>query len=434
MLMTAIVASLSLGQLIANALPCGRLAEGPAQSGSYADPSEVQAHGLAKSAALPNITKTWAGTFKVLVIRVGFADSANCLDTITINKTTASLDTLYGEMSRNKFQFKWKTYGPILQSPGTIEENSADFPKLQAWIAAQLTAAGFKQGSDYDFYLAHLPRMHRPFIYAGLSDGAGGNWINGKFGDITVGHELGHTLGLVHAHAIQAGGTDTFGTPGNDSHSAEYGNPFDIMGNGLSKGQFTTLSKWCLHKGRTIALRVPSDNPKYNYWLEYRTGTLGTLDTAARLGTTVMFQGFRTQQSDPKDAWFLDTSPGSNPDTTKGLRFNFDLIDGVLAVGKSLQDKYGKTSFKTLAINNGTWNQDGWVDVQIDLSGTVSLNRPIASGMRALRKDENPAIDMLGRTLDGLAPDRTLSIKVEDGSIRLIGRGFGPGSGGVGRE
>jgi len=133
----------------------------------------------------------------------------------------------------------------------------------------------------------------------------------------------------------------------------------------------------------------------------------------------VLFQGFRTPY-DAQDAWFLDTTPGSKPDTTLGLRFNFDLLDGVLDVGKSFQDKYGKTSFKTLAINSGTWNQDGWVDVQIDFSGTVPVDRRIARDLRYFGKDESPSLNMMGRTMAGFNPARTLSIKVENGSTRLV--------------
>jgi hypothetical protein len=222
----------------------------------------------------------------------------------------------------------------------------------------------------------------------------------------------------------------------------EYGNPYDVMGNGLGKGHFTTYSKWRLgwvdadeikeittsgtyriyahdnafHQGHTIALSIPSGNANYRYWLEYRTGNIGGLDTAARLGATVLLGG--TADGIDSHPWFVDTTPGSKPDITPGYRFDFDRIDGVLAVGHSFQDKFGKTIIKTLAINNGTWNENGWVDIQVDFSGTVPIDRRFTLNRGPFQKGETARLNALGRNLQGFSTAPSFSIKKGTRSTR----------------
>jgi hypothetical protein len=383
---------------------------------------------LAKTAELPKISKTWSGKLKALVIRVGFSDGAYAVDTAAISKTNATVNTLYRAMSRNTFEWDWKLYPVILNAPGTKADYGANFSSLQSWIAQQMTAAGLKRGIDYDVYVATFPQIN--VGWSGLSNLRDADWINGSYSAGVTGHELGHSLGLPHAHSIEAG-VDMFGTPGTTSQTNEYGNPYDIMGRGGSTAHFNVLYKWRigwedadeikeakqsgiyriyaqdngLHKARTIGLRVPSGNLNYGYWFEYRT-----ISTSARNGATVMFQGFRTATN--LDSWYLDTTPGSK---TSG-----DESDGVLAVGKSFQDKYGETTFKTLAINSGTWTEEGWVDLQVTIPGTNPVSLARNRGIAIFRDGTAPSFDMLGRSLAGLSPARTLAIKVENGSTRLV--------------
>src|SRR5690606_41646982 len=55
---------------------------------------------LAKSEALPRINKVWTGKLKALVIRVGMSDAPYTVDTASIGRTNASINTLYRAMSR----------------------------------------------------------------------------------------------------------------------------------------------------------------------------------------------------------------------------------------------------------------------------------------------------------------------------------------------
>jgi hypothetical protein len=411
----ALAGSLSMGTALAQdeEVSCGT-------------PDEPSA--LAKTADLPKITKTWSGKLKAMVIRVGFSDAPYAVDTAIINKTNGTINTLYRNMSRNTFEWDWKLYGPILTAPGTKADYGANFSSLQSWITAQMTAAGLKRGTDYDVYVASFPQI--AVGWAGLSNMRDADWINGSYSAGVTGHELGHSLGLPHAHSIEAG-TDMFGTPGTTSQTNEYGNPYDIMGRGGSTGHFNVLYKWRIgwedadeikevkasgtyriyaqdnpaHKARTIGLKVISGNINYAYWFEYRT-----VSTTARTGANVMFQGFRTNTN--LDSWYLDTTPGSK---TSG-----DESDGVLGVGKSFQDKYGEITFKTLAINTGVWNEEGWVDLQITIPGTTPVALRQNRNIHIYREGESTSFNVMGRALEGLSPTRTLAVTVKDGSTRLV--------------
>ncbi|MDQ3001585.1 MAG: hypothetical protein M3Y08_10025 [Fibrobacterota bacterium] len=383
---------------------------------------------LGKSADIPRINKVYAGKLKALVIRVGFSDAPYAIDTAVINKTNTTINTLYRTMSRNTFEWDWRIHPLILNAPGTKAGYGSNFSSLQSWISSQMTAAGLKRGTDYDVYVAAFPQIVVGWV--GLSNMRDGNWINGNYGASVTGHELGHSLGLPHAHSIEAG-PDMFGIPGTTTQTNEYGNPYDIMGRGGSSGHFNVLYKWRIgwedtveikevkssgtyrifahdnaaHKGRTIGIRVPSGNPNYAYWFEYRT-----ISTSARNGVAVMFQGFRTATN--LDSWYLDTTPGS--------RTSSDESDGVLVVGKQFQDKYGENTFKTLAINTGTWNEDGWVDLQINIPGSPVGLISGKKGIGLMDGADATSFDLMGRAVSDLSPVKTLVVKPVNGSPRLI--------------
>jgi hypothetical protein len=381
-------------------------------------PDDV-AGSLAKAADIPKITKSYSGKLRAIVIRVAFADAGYTVDTSTINKTNASINTLYRAMSRNAFEWDFRIYDKIFTAPGTRAAYGANFASLQSWIASQMAAAGLKRTTDYDVYVASFPQID--VGWAGLSNLRDADWINGSYSAGVTGHELGHSLGLPHAHSIEAG-PDMFGIPGTTSQTNEYGNPYDIMGRGGSTGHFNVLYKWrvgwedadeiqevkasgtyrvyaqdnAAHKGRVIGLRVPSGNPNYAYWFEYRT-----ISASARNGAAVMFQGFRTATN--LDSWYLDTTPGS--------RTSSDEADGVLAVGRQFQDKYGEATFKTLAINAGTWNENGYVDLQITVPGTVPVTLSLDRNIRLFTPNGMPAYDMTGRAVKGRTAVQSLVVK-----------------------
>ncbi len=137
-----------------------------------------------------------------------------------------------------------------------------------------------------------------------------------------------------------------------------------------------------LHRGRLIGIRVPTGNPAYAYWFEYRS-----VNTGARNGATLFFQGFTSTTN--IDTWFMDTTPGS--------RTSGDESDGVLAVGKEFTDKYGTATFKTVGLNSGVWDQEGWVELNINIVGTILIKSRNTQVLRNEWLAESPLVNLLGR-------------------------------------
>ena len=386
---------------------------------------------LAKTAGsqqdLPRIAKVWKGKLKGRIIRVSFSDKPYSITEEALNTASETVNKLYRDMSRNTFEWDFIIHPTILAAPGTAAEYGANFNSLQSWITSQIKAAGLARGTDYDVYIASFPNIS--VGWAGLSNMSDADWINGSYSAGVVGHELGHSVSLPHAHSIEAG-SDMFGTPGTTSQTNEYGNPFDIMGRGGNTAHFNAMYKWRIgwedvgevqevktsglyrlyahdnatHKDRLLSIRVPTGNAAYAYWFEYRT-----IATAARTGANVLFQGFRSATN--LDDWYLDTTPGSK---TSG-----DESDGVLAVGKEFKDKYGEGSYKVIAVSTGVTGPEAWMDIQVTIPGTslfpdrhVNLLRP--------GWDDASAFSLMGRSLKGSQSSQAIILKGAAGRTQQI--------------
>jgi hypothetical protein len=114
-------------------------------------------------------------------------------------------------------------------------------------------------------------------------------YANNTAGLLVIAHELGHNFGLLHAASLKCGVNVIGGT----CTSAEYGDPFDVMGNNRAM-HFASAQKnmlgWlpagtvALHKagtapyaltpsgtagGARYAVTIPA-GPQRTYWIEYR--------------------------------------------------------------------------------------------------------------------------------------------------------------------
>lgn len=126
--------------------------------------------------------------------------------------------------------------------------------------------------SSYTNFVYMFPKS-ACFTWAGLAD-VGGNpsnaWINGSFTLSTVGHELGHNFGLLHAKAINCDESPIT----SNCNFISYGDPADIMGsawNGHVNSVFKEYLGW-LNNGTTPPITMVQNSGSYT--LEpYETNT-----------------------------------------------------------------------------------------------------------------------------------------------------------------
>ena len=154
------------------------------------------------------------------------------------------------------------------------------------------------------------------------------SWIKQTSSVLVIGHELGHNFGLLHAASLDCGANVIGGT----CTSAEYGDPFNMMGNQRAM-HFASAQKDLLgwlpagtvatHKagtasysltpiespaGAKYAVKIPA-GPARTYWVEYRQ-PLG-FDSACPLIRT-MARKFASPARSNRSARVAPTTPSSS--------------------------------------------------------------------------------------------------------------------------
>jgi len=194
--------------------------------------------------------------------------------------------------------------------------------------------------------------------WAGLAwVGAPGAWINGTgvFRTNIIAHEMGHNFGLLHAGSLNCNGVVIGG--GNCS-VAEYGDPFDTMGNQhpshFNAVQKSSILGWIAPSGvkthtsgstnytltpiesaggALYAVQIPTVNANRTYWIEYRQ-PIG-FDGPALAGFSFPSNGAQIRVSFPFE-WTAGSDDTELLDMTPGTVGNF--TDAALLVGQSFLD------------------------------------------------------------------------------------------------
>ncbi len=265
--------------------------------------------------------------------------------------------------------------------------------------------------------LAYVGNPHKAFIN-------GTNSFNTK----TVGHEMGHNFGLLHAGSLSCGSGASIG--GNCS-AAEYGDPFGTMANShvmhfnaaqksilnwipassvkthTSGSVNYTLTPIEMAGGSTYAIKIPTGSSSRTYWLEYRQplGFDSPSNPAANFswssnGAQVRVSGPFEWSAGADDTEVLDMNPNSIPGWG----------DAALLVGQNYVDStYGVNITVTGASASA-------LTVNVTTSGGKATTTAIAAA-------PNPSIfgsnATFTATVTGSSP--TGSVNFKDGSSSVAG-------------
>ncbi len=310
------------------------------------------------------------GEIKVLVFLVNFQndtrtpytrDQANNLMFNTTN--TSSVTNYYREASYGQ---AWVTGTTVGYYTLPMDASCAT-----GTIATLARAAASNAGVNVSEYSKHM------FVFPSLSCGWSGyamvggrdSWINEGLDLRTVGHELGHNVGLQHARMLACAGTSVGGT----CSSSEYGHMLDIMGRGnghfhpfqkerlgwmnspsiasiatvTGDGTYTvtpTASNGGGTKGLRVLRSIDSSGRRTWYYLEFRRpvgfDAFMTQYFNSNLSQGVMFT--LNSEADSRENYQLDMNPATKT-------FN----DSALVVGQTYTDQAAGVSMTTMSADSG---------------------------------------------------------------------------------
>ena len=411
------------------------------------DPPRDQSRGAAgkrsqANASAPQVGRYTADSLTLILYRFAFLDSMPIgLD--SINKENETIIRRYSEWSGGRFKFIPKIHPKVFQLKMKLDAYRNNW---YAWLD-EVKAAIRATGVDPD-----NPPKNTTIAY--YSKEFGYNSSGGSFSmnlhtyeAWAIMHELGHTLGLLHACGLEAGAR-VIGLSEDTSEFLDYGNPYDNMGMGYEAdynvvykdffGWISPEERWHItypgtyrvyaqdlpERHGTIALTLPSGNGKYTYWLEYRDD----IGYAEKKGT-VLFNivGYLTGGVRHDNRYwdtiplFLDMTPNSG-----GFRntdwWDEDFTDGGLAPGKSFTDPWGGFKVTTLRIGGLPHSKYSWAEVKVEsVSGRgIGARGPIGI------VPTGPRFNVLGQHREAKphTPAPVLGINPE-GKPRLIDPGAG---------
>ena len=383
---------------------------------------------LAPAPAMLNDVAAVTVTNNVLVIPIKFTDSP-----ASDPFTAAAINTEF--QSKVAPYYQEVSYGHQLLNitvanssggwlnAGTTTPANCDWSTVGSLADTAATAAGYNINSFQNRY--YVMPSNGACGWAGLAYvGFGRAWSNAVNALWVYGHELGHNFGLWHAGSVNCGAQVLGGSCG----VAEYGDPFDVMGN-IRQMHFNAMQKaglnWIpstsvkthssgtqtyqlspLESGgqSTYAIKIPTSNTKRTYWVEFRQpiGFDSPLSTLPNLGAQIRVSGPQFEYvSGSDDTEFLDMTPGGS----------FD--DGALLAGHAYVDS---TTGVTINVISATAGASGLLTVSVAMGGKTTTTTTLSSA-------PNPSIvgasESFTATVSGAAPTGTVAFT--DGGSAITG-------------
>ncbi|MDA7086946.1 Ig-like domain-containing protein [Pseudomonas sp. SA3-5] len=304
---------------------------------------------------LPNAT----GAQRTLAILVNFQDKPSDKPWTTSQANSLVFGDVSNFFKENSSQQTWLSGDVAGWYTIPVNSTVCDGFAIEQNAKAAAQSAGYNLG-NYERFLFIFPQ-NSACGYSGMGQvGAtpSSAWIHNNLNLRTVGHEMGHNLGLYHAHALDCGDT----TLGSSCTSQEYGDTLDIMGysgtvghfNGFSKerlgwlassniinvssaGNFTLKPSSAQTTGGKllkIANGVDSSGAPRYYYVEYRQpqGFDAKITDRGVVDANNVFNGVAVHQASPSNgnsSQLLDMTAGSN---------FVDMKDAALTGGRSFSD------------------------------------------------------------------------------------------------
>lgn len=376
------------------------------------------------------VTAKSVSLHSVLVIMANFNNTAAPSFTAAqaqqvMTSNAASVANYYNEASYGQHQLNvavtstWLTLA--YAKPTCVDSDLNGFTNAANSAA---TAAGYAV-SSYEFVVYLFPPLSCGWSglgYIGLPKHA---YINGpgSFATGVVGHEMGHNFGLLHAGSLRC-----TGAIGGACSVAEYGDPFDMMGN-QHASHFNAMQKSLLgwigaattptHNGGTVtytlspietgggatyAVKIPTPQSTRTYWLEYRQpigfdAWSGWVSNGVQIRVASPFETYCSGCNGySDDTELVDATPGTSSFT-----------DAALTVGNMFSDPNYPVSVNVLSASASA------------LTVQVVTPAVVGSTTTALASSLNPApvgaSVTFTATVSGNAPTGTVSFKDDVSTI-----------------
>ncbi len=324
----------------------------------------------------------------ILVYRFEFPDAE--LEW-TEAQITADLNTVaeyYGEQSYGRFTVTYEIHPEIFLGENPI----ADYDDWYSFVDLY-EASIWSTGVDPDNPgVSTRILVASPQIWQYNSSGGPPLMTIFHYGAGTVAHELGHTVGLYHSKALEAGDY-IVGTGDYETEALDYGNVYCMMGMGAhSLEEFNLVYKnyfnWLkpieiqhvetsgtyrlytfdqgVIGGTPIAVTIQSGNGEYKYWVEYRIR--GPYDTTE--GVLLNLEGYFHGMPTGNPAFWtttpylLDMTPGS---LSEDIWWAEDQTDSELLVGETYTDHWGGFTITPTGTSDQAFDETAWIDLSIQM-------------------------------------------------------------------
>ncbi len=329
---------------------------------------------------MPNTT----GAQRTLAILVNFQDKPSEKPWTSSQANSLVFGDVSNFFKENSSQQTWLTGSVAGWYTIPVNSTVCDGFAIEKY-AKQAAQSGGYNLANYDRFVYLFPK--NACGYTGMGQvGAlpSSSWINGSMIQRTVAHELGHNLGLHHAHAMDCGDV----TLGSSCATQEYGDTVDIMGYSGTVGHFNLFNKerlgWLSSgnlinvgsagsfnlqpnsvqtsaaKGLKIAKGVDASGQPSYYYVELRKplGFDAQISDRGVIDTNNIFNGVTIRQASPSNGnsgYLLDMTAGSN---------FVDMKDAALVGGRSFSDPAAGLAIST------EWVDTSQALVSVDFSGS----------------------------------------------------------------